>query len=90
MIKLHARVTREIEVTEEQAERLLDALLGRVDDPELEDITEMFTEGINCGDDYLPGVIPYDWVIEDLKGIASESEYNLLNDGLPITGDIDL
>lgn len=89
MVKLHARVTREIEVTEEQANRLLDALLGKEEDPELEDITELFTEGIESGN-YEMGYIPFEWAIADLKELASESEINLLKDGLPITGDIDL
>jgi len=70
MIKLHARVTKEIEITEEQAERLKNYIDGRLEHNSIEDILAEFRSGVdNGGWDF--GYIPSAWIENDL-GVASE------------------
>ena len=77
MIKLHARVTKEIEITEEQAEWIVNYLCGCVERCELDDINKMFTEGIDCGY-YEAGYIPYHWLEADLTEQMSTELNNYL------------
>lgn len=71
-IKLHARVTREIEVTLEQAEKLVNYLCYSSENNDVSEITELFTEGINSGDYDDAGYIPNEWLIADLTaGLSS-------------------
>ena len=78
-------VTKEIEVTEEQAERLKNYILGCVEHCEYDDILEAFTEGINSGD-YETGHIPFGWLYDDLKLYEVEKQ----GETLCRTEDIDL
>lgn len=71
MIKLHARVTKEIEITEEQAERIVNYLCGNVENCEFNDVRRQFTEGIDSGD-YESGYIPFEWLVEDLGKASME------------------
>ena len=63
-VKLHARVTKEIEVTYEQAERLYNLLSGCVEHCDIEDILEEFREDANGY--YEAGYIPTEWARADL------------------------
>lgn len=71
MIKLHARVTREIEITEEQAERIVNYLCGCVAHCEFDDVLRKFIKGIESGD-YENGYIPFEWLAEDLEKAPME------------------
>lgn len=64
--KLHARVTKEIEVTEEQMERLCNYLCGNTENCNISDIIEAFLEGIDSGG-YEGGYIPQPWIQADFK-----------------------
>lgn len=67
-IKVHARVTREIEVTVAEANLLLGLARDSLDDAERKEakkIAARFTQGINAGN-YENGYIPADWLCEDL------------------------
>ena len=67
-IKIHARVTREIEVTLAEANLILGLSRGSLEDNEVkeaEKILGRFTEGIDSGN-YEKGYIPSDWLEADL------------------------
>ena len=69
MITIHARVTREVKITEEQAEHLVNLLCNSSENKETTDIIKMFTDGIDSGD-YEAGYIPVCWLYHDLmKGL---------------------
>jgi len=63
MIKIHARVTKEISITEEQAKRLILRVKG--EDVDISDITGLFRYGIDSGL-YEEGYIPIEWLELDL------------------------
>ena len=63
--KLHARVTREIEATEDQIERLYNLLTGSIEHNEIDDIRTMFTDGVDAGY-YEKGVLPIEWAMADI------------------------
>ena len=65
--RLHARVTKEIELTEIQAERLRNYINGCVEHAEIDDIKEMFTSDSTMEDEYELGYIPFKWICEDLQ-----------------------
>lgn len=65
-IKIHARVTREIEVSLEQAEKLVNYLCDCVENNDVSEIVDLFTSGINSGDYDDAGYIPDEWLIADL------------------------
>ena len=71
--RLHARVTKEIELTQDQAERMRNYVNGCVEHAEIDDIKEMFTNGIDPGN-YESGYIPFEWICEDLQ--IGEFEYD--------------
>lgn len=73
MIKIHARVTREITITDEQAKRLAQYLdmedLGsgyQGDEVNIDDILDAFTIGIDAGNYDDAGYIPGEWLADDL------------------------
>ncbi len=73
-IKVHARVTREIEVTTAEANLLLGLSRGSLDEAEEEEARKVlarFTEGIDAGN-YEAGYIPAEWLSADLN---TESQY---------------
>lgn len=65
-IKLHARVTKEIEITREQAERLVNHMCGCLENNDINDIRKRFLDGIESGN-YEYGYIPLEWLLEDLE-----------------------
>lgn len=67
MVKLHARVTKEIMIDEEQSARLARYLLckSEKEKPDISDIKKKFLEGVEPGS-YEAGYIPSDWMISDL------------------------
>ena len=72
-IKVHARVTREIEVTTAEANLLLGLSRGSLDDDEIKEANKIlarFTSGINTGD-YEAGYIPAEWLTTDI-GVTSQ------------------
>ena len=71
-MKLHAWVVREIEINEEQVERLVNRLCGCVENADINDIKAQFMEGIECGD-YDRGYIP--WRPVDTKTSMSPRQY---------------
>ena len=71
--KLHARVTREIEVTEEQMERLCNHICGGTENADIDDIRKAFTEGISSGD-WESGYIPFEWIDYDFGQVKEGSE----------------
>ena len=91
MIRLHARVTKEVEITDEQAERIVNHLCGCAENAGIDDIVAMFTDDVNSGD-YEKGYIPYEWLRQDLisqlKGTALE--YLESNEASGRKEDIDL
>lgn len=62
-IKLHARVTKEIEITAEQITELVNYI--RTGNGNIESIRNMFTDGIKSGN-YEKGYIPSNWLEADL------------------------
>ena len=72
-MKLHAWIVREIEINEEQAERLVNRLCGCVEHADIDDIKAQFTEGIESGD-YDKGYIPYDFISQDLEEQLPDGE----------------
>ncbi len=66
-MKIHARVTKEIEITDEQAERLNNYLDGCVEHNEIKDILELFQSDVNSGEYEGTSYIPVAWLIEDMK-----------------------
>lgn len=65
-IKLHARVTREIEVSKEMAEKLVNYLCESSDNKDISCLQSRFKEGIDAGN-YEAGYIPVSWIVEDLR-----------------------
>lgn len=65
--RLHARVTKEIELTQDQAERLRNYVNGCIEHAEIDDIKEMFTADSTMEDSYELGYIPFEWICEDLQ-----------------------
>lgn len=88
-VKLHARVTKEIEVSYEQAERLYNLLSGCVEHCDVEDIKEMFRKDAdNC---YEAGYIPTEWARADLyNNFRPLSGLNINDDYCYADKDIDL
>lgn len=64
-IKIHARVTKEIELSEEQAESLVNLLCDCTENNNVDDVLKMFTDGITSGN-YEKGYVPGAWLYEDL------------------------
>lgn len=71
-LKLHARVTKEIEVTEEQMERLCNFLCGSTENCDVTDIKESFLKGIDSGN-YEAGYIPQDWIQADFEQLGDDN-----------------
>ena len=72
-IKVHARVTREIEVTALEANILIGLSRGSLDDSykaKAQEVLSRFTEGISSGN-YEAGYIPADWLQADLNIISN-------------------
>lgn len=65
-IKLHARVTREIEITEDEAKKIKDYLNGNIKQQEIADICWKFLEGVDSGYYDDAGYIPSEWLEADL------------------------
>ena len=65
--RLHARVTKEIELTQDQAERLRNYVNGCIEHAEIDDIKEMFTADSTMEDGYELGYIPFEWICNDLQ-----------------------
>lgn len=65
--RLHARVTKEIELTQDQAERLRNYIEGCVEHSDIEDIKELFIADTSMEDEYELGYIPFEWICEDLQ-----------------------
>lgn len=63
MIKLHARVTKEIEISEEQAERLKMFLKDEITRFEIKDILDKFISSTEYDNG---GYIPQEWLQDDL------------------------
>lgn len=93
MIKIHARVTKEIEINIDQTERLINYLCGCNEYSNIEDIKEMFIDGVDAGN-YENGYIPSAWLIPDLrdglKDIKNEELYNYLKYNRCDSNDINL
>ena len=73
-IKLHARVTREIEVTVAEANLILGLSRGSLDEgeeKEAEKVLARFTDGVDSGN-YEKGYIPQAWLEADLH---TQSQY---------------
>ena len=72
MPKLHARVTKEIEITYEQAERLIhDLCRGSTGTKNISDIINMFNDDVDSGY-YENGYIPGPWLEEDIQSFPEE------------------
>ncbi len=72
-IKVHARVTREIEVTVAEANILMGLARGSLDETEKTEARKVlakFPEGIDSGN-YETGYIPADWLQADLGTVSS-------------------
>lgn len=67
--KLHARVTKEIEVTQEQMERLCNYLCGSTENCDIADIKEAFLKGTDSGN-YEKGYIPQNWIQADFEQLG--------------------
>ena len=89
MIKIHARVTKEIEITEEQAERLVNNLCGCVEHSDIQDILEMFMDGVESGD-YENGYIPESWLHADLDSQLTGELADYFEGNCCFDGDIEL
>ena len=89
MIKIHARVTKEIEITEEQAERIVNYLCKNSENNNIDDILKEFVKDVDCGN-YETGYVPDCWLWEDLmQGLNGElKEY--LEENCTGLDDIDL
>ena len=78
--RLHARVTREIEVSEDQMERLYNLLTGATEHNEIDDIRKAFTDGIDAGY-YEKGILPLEWAMTDLdEQYKSESGLDIFEE----------
>ncbi|MBP3783833.1 MAG: hypothetical protein J6I68_11360 [Butyrivibrio sp.] len=71
-LKLHARVTKEIEVTEEQMERLCNFLCGSTENCDVTDIKEAFLKGVDSGN-YEAGYIPQAWIQVDFERLGDDN-----------------
>ena len=71
--KLHARVTKEIEVTEEQMERFCNYLCGCCEHNNIDDIRKAFLTATDSGD-YEKGYIPQAWIEADLEQLVDGDE----------------
>ena len=70
-IKLHARITREIEITYEQAESLFNYLSGAAENNSISSVIEQFANDAEPGN-YETGYIPYSWLESDLEEYLKE------------------
>ena len=73
--KIHARVTREIEITEEEAELLVNIMCDEASPDDAEGILSRFTEGIETGG-YEAGYIPDAWLETDLAELLKGKKYS--------------
>ena len=73
-IKIHARVTKEISITPDQQERLINHLCGCVEHSNIDDIIQEFTAGITSGDYDDAGYIPSAWLEADFNNQIQASE----------------
>lgn len=89
MIKLHARVTKEIKITEDQAERLVNYLCDSSEHNEIDDILEQFLDGVDAGN-YEFGYIPYSWVADDLLSQLKGETLEYLEENVSEQDDIEL
>lgn len=88
--KLHARVTKEIEVTEAQMQRLCCYLCGCVENSDIDSIKNAFLEGTDSGS-YEAGYIPQDWIRADLEQLDEANEIKMyFEENQTIFDDIDL
>ncbi len=71
-MKLHARVTREIEITEDEAKKIKDYLNGDIKQQEIADICWKFLEGVDSGYYEDAGYIPSAWLEADLNLDSAE------------------
>ena len=71
-LKLHARVTKEIEVTEEQMERICNFLCGSTENCDISDIKKAFLKGIDSGN-YEEGYIPQAWIQVDFERLGDDN-----------------
>ncbi len=79
-IAIHARVTKEIMITEEQAEHLVNLLCNSSENNDSDDILKTFMDGINPGG-YENGYIPTDWLYADLiNGLPDGETKNYLRE----------
>ena len=70
MIRIHASVSKEIEVTKEQAQRLIAKLKGK--DVDISDIEKAFYESDCSGTYEGTSYIPLDWLEYDLDKAGIE------------------
>lgn len=90
MVKIHARVTKEIEITEEQAERIANYLCKSSENNDIDDILDEFVQNVYCGY-YEAGYIPAEWLWEDLMRWLDDGELkNYLEANCTGLDDIDL
>ena len=75
--KLHARVTREIEVTEDQMERLCNYFCGSTEHNDIEDIRCAFTDGIDSGNYDDAGYVPQPWIEADFEALPEDDEIRM-------------
>lgn len=69
-LKLHARVTKEIEISYEDAEKLVNYLCESTENNDISGIIEQFQKSTTPGN-YESGYIPEPWLTEDLThGLA--------------------
>lgn len=64
-LKLHARVTKEIEVSYEDVEKIVNYLCGSSENTDISNVTNEFTKGVDSGS-YESGYIPVPWLTADL------------------------
>ena len=89
--KLHARVTREIEVTEDQMERLCNYLCDSSEHKYIEDIRSAFTDGIDSGNYDDAGYVPQPWITDDFMALPEDDEIRMyLEENQCIFDQIDL
>ena len=89
-IKLHARVTKEIEISQAEADRIVSYLCGCLENNDISEILARFREGINSGS-FTAGHIPYKWLMEDLTSDKVPEDTSLyLMDNVSRQDDIDL
>ena len=78
---LHARVTRGIEVSEEELSAMLDYVLTGSESPEFHNVLDRFTEGTGMDSAGLEheGYIPLEWLLADLrKNLESEKANRMM------------